>query len=227
MKKRKILKIVMLVITIILIVFVIATTRKVIILTSLKNKVAEYSQISNLHMKTETEDAMLETFMKKDIYKTIFQSKEQNSTITHITDYNTNEGRTYWDSKDGKVLQIKRNNEFEFLKVTPIYTFADSISFFETIINSVVSRIYTESIDGEEYYVIEGMRNTNFICGENTINVKGYVNKETGLRTKMVETVKQDGEKKTRITTYEYSFDNITAEDLKEPNRDEYKIIEE
>lgn len=226
MEKKKILKILLLLLAIIVVAFTITTARKVIILTSLKNKVAEYKQRSDLHMKTETEEATIETFIKEDIYKTVLHHKEENMTVTQITDYKEKEGRTYWASENEKNLQIRKEKEYEFLKVTPIYTFADSTSFFETIVNAINSRIYTETIDGKECYVIEGMKNTNFISTGDTVNIKGYVDKDTGLRMRMVETVKEDGKKRDKISTYEYGFDKITEEDLQEPNRSEYKIIE-
>lgn len=225
-KMKRIFKIILLVVVIISILFVVTTARKVIILTSLKDKIIIYNQNSVVHEKIETEQTIIEAFIKEDMYKTVIQSKEANYSIIHITDYNSNEGRTYFEGINGKFMQIIRNDEFELYKLTPIYTFANSASFLETLTNSIVSKIYTESINDEEFYVIEGKKNTNFVCGEGTIiNVKGYINKKTGLRSKMVETIEENGEKKNRITIYEYSFDNITLEDFQEPNRAEYEML--
>ena len=45
-----------------------------------------------------------------------------------------------------------------------------------------------------------------------------YVEKETGLTIKKVEIINENGQKSENIVTYEYKFDSVTDEDVKEPN---------
>ena len=90
-----------------------------------------------------------------------------------------------------------------------------------------MSKIYTEKVDGYECYVIDSMKNTNAIYSEGTISLKMYLNKETGLAVKVVETIRsEDGSTKENITTYNQKFDIVTDEDMKAPNNEEFTIQE-
>ena len=54
-----------------------------------------------------------------------------------------------------------------------------------------------------------------------------YLDKETGLAVKTIETIKnEDGTIEDSVTTYEQKIDVVTDEDMKEPDREEF-IIEE
>lgn len=203
--------------------FIISTARKIIILTSLKDKVAEYRQSTDVHIKTESGEISVETFITNDMHKLVLNYRTKNLVLTQIEDYNMNEQRTYFDSGEIKSLDIKKDVS-EFMQIIPMYTFADSQNLLETIVNSVNSKIYTEDVDGMKCYVIESTKNTNFGFSGEPINGKGYVNKETGLKVKFIETVENYGEISDKVTTYEYSFDKIPEEDLQEPDRNEYEI---
>ena len=55
-----------------------------------------------------------------------------------------------------------------------------------------------------------------------------YLNKETGLAVKTIETVKkEDGTTEEWVTTYEQKFDVVTDDDMKEPDTLEFTIQEE
>lgn len=60
----------------------------------------------------------------------------------------------------------------------------------------------------------------------NTNKLLIYVDKDTGLTVKRIEQIIEDGNIKENITTCEYKFNEVTDEDIKEPDALEYKIQE-
>ena len=68
--------------------------------------------------------------------------------------------------------------------------------------------------------------NTNFLYDTNTTKISIYVEKTTGLTLKMIEEVKENNDKKQISKDFEYKFNNVTDEDIKEPDNSEYKLQE-
>ena len=91
-------------------------------------------------------------------------------------------------------------------------------SLLERIINSILTSIKTVKIDGKEFYEVSGKYSPSTLYSENTEKISVYVEKETGLTIKKVEIINENGQKVENITTFEYKFDSVTDEDVKEPN---------
>ena len=77
---------------------------------------------------------------------------------------------------------------------------------------------HTVKIDGKEFYEVSGKYSPSTLYSENTEKISVYVEKETGLTIKKVEIINENGQKVENITTFEYKFDSVTDEDVKEPN---------
>ena len=84
----------------------------------------------------------------------------------------------------------------------------------------------TKKIDGKDYYILSSKMNTNFLYNTNTTKMTIYVEKNTGLTTKIVEEVNENGEIKEIYKDFEYKFNNVTDEDISEPDNSEYKMQE-
>lgn len=219
-KKMSLLKKIMIGIAIILLIIVILTARKFIILKSIQNKNIEYEKLDNIYTKSTYgyEKTTCERYIKGNIDKLVF--KKEGTCMTQIMD--VEEERNYFDYGDIKQLQISKidRNSFWMSKMPVV---VDTLSTsFEILYNSVVSRIHTEKIGGEEFYVIEGKLFTGFAYLQDTKSVKAYINKETGILAKRVETLKDGTE---RVTEFECSFGTVTDEDIKDPDRTEYTIV--
>ena len=88
--------------------------------------------------------------------------------------------------------------------------------------NNCCSMIHTKTEDGKEYYVVSGFNSNLFpMTGD---HVEAYINKETGLIEKIVETGKDGNEVQT--TTYKYEFNNVKTTDLGIPDIASYKLAE-
>ena len=71
------------------------------------------------------------------------------------------------------------------------------------IINAIVTSIKTKKIDGKDYYVLSSKMNTNFLYDTNTTKMTIYIEKDTGLTTKIVEEVNEIGETKQVLKDFE------------------------
>lgn len=105
-----------------------------------------------------------------------------------------------------------------FASYTVISNVGYSNSLLERIINSILTSIKTVKIDGKEFYEVSGKYSPSTLYSENTEKISVYVEKETGLTIKKVEIINENGQKVENTTTFEYKFDSVTDEDVKEPN---------
>lgn len=85
--------------------------------------------------------------------------------------------------------------------------------------NIVSDHIKNQTIDGKKYYVVT--KSSAKMYNDQTKEAKVYIDKETGLVTKVED--KKDG--KDYITTYEYEFNTVTADDLSVPNISDYQVV--
>ena len=82
-----------------------------------------------------------------------------------------------------------------------------------------------KKIAGKECYEISTMYNPNYIYDENSKDLKIYIEKDSGLPVKVVETIEENGEKIQNTIAYEYAFDCVTDEDIAEPEDRSYNLI--
>ena len=68
-----------------------------------------------------------------------------------------------------------------------------SSNFFETIFNSIVTKIRLVEIDGRKCYELSSLWSTNYMYQSNTNKLLIYVDKDTGLTVKRIEQIIEDG----------------------------------
>lgn len=228
-KKMKLWKKILIIIAILLIIFIIIVSRKVLILNSLNDKISKYENSTNAYSKVtiNLEDSritQIETYLKDDVIKTIARFKNADNLDSTVIQFEYPDVmKTYIEDGDKKTFSSYKN---EVIERNIIINYASYNNIFELIYNSIVSRIYTYTLDEKECYVIESTANSNFLYDEDVINVKVYIEKDTGLCLKMVEEYDKNNEIKEYETLREYKFDSITDEDMKEPDISEYTIIQ-
>ena len=215
-KKIKIWKIVLGVIVLIFFLFVIFLTRKMIILSSLENKLAGYQEKNNIYVKTEITDSenntTFEKYYKDGIEKDVLSIPNREEKITQYL-YD-NERKLFVEKEDKKTVTTTEKPEEIVASVLVSYTSYED--FWQLLFNSITASITTAQLDGKECYVISSSYNLNFIYEGDSDTVKVYIDKETGLALKCEEV------NNNRITKYQYSFDTVQDEDLKEPDMEQY-----
>lgn len=238
-KKTKLWKIILLILVIVLLAISIITIRKVLILSDLDKKVTDYeNNNNNIYIKTTFNfndyNSQMERFIKDDVDKVILEKTDSSgikSKIIQIT--YPNERKFYTEFKDNKILHIysekapTRGAHIEgsaTVTYSSIMNFTYSISLPERILNSLVTKIKTTEVDGIKCYELSSLCSSNYIYDENATKLLVYINKDTGLPIKAIEKIKESGTLKENITTYEYKFNVVTDDDLKEPDNSEYTL---
>ncbi len=207
-EKIKLWKIIVAILVILLVIFAINTIRKVIIFNNLQEKISKYEKSENMYSKIDSEKSITERFIKNDIDKpmTVIQLK------------NGNECKNYTFFEETKKVTVTDVNNMDALRVTKINNTINTNSFIDKLIKCITSKVSTETIDGKEYYVIDGKLSGSQLMLQNVISTKAYIDRETGLTMKIIEITKENNNKKEYITNYEYNFDSITDDEISEPN---------
>lgn len=244
MDKKKIIKIFLLIILLLFLTLIILTIRKTIILSDIDTKVSNLeNNKKNIYMKMTsiTSEYTLETerFIKDDIDKLILKKKNKDGTETKTIQYDNAERHRVYTEKDGNI-NLTTDTVYEGISPKPVrgahieapegvtpfasYTVIPnaggySISLPERIKNSIFTSLKTVKIDGKECYEVSGKYSysPSILYDENTEKISIYVEKETGLTIKTVEIISENGHEVENIATFEYNFDTVTDEDIKEP----------
>lgn len=237
-KKMKWWKKVLIVVAIILLIFIILTIRKTIILADINNKVSDLeNNKKNIYIEvnviTNTYTAELKRYIKDNVDKMVIENTNQNGEKTKIIQITYPNQRKVFTEKDNvKVMNVYDEvapvrkayiGDSDTSSYSAIVNLAYATSIPEQILNSILTTITTAEIDGKECYELSSKYNSNFIYSQNGKEMKAYVEKETGLPVKIVEVINENGQETKNITKYNYKFDSVTDEDIKEPNNSEYK----
>lgn len=215
---KKIVERIILIIGVIVILYLIYVIRNAVILSAIDGRIAKYENSTNLYKKVVTEKngivrTSAEIYFKDGVDKTIFNA-ENGKTMIQI------------DGKDTHKIFIEPDKKASISKgqaeKSMIANFADSYyGVLGVFKNSLMTLITTEEVNGKECYKITGYLD-NFIVSQ---DIKGlptvYIEKDTGLAIKYVENLK-DGTVNT--INYEYKFNVVTDDDLKEPDISEYDV---
>ena len=220
-KKLKIGKIILIIVLIIMILLVIRTIRNYTILNSMRNKVAEYTEKTNFYYKIEEDNSNIsyfEVYRKNDIKKiTIMQKEPETKVMNFIYPGYTNIYEDVANATDS----MRSQNDETFENVT-IPNYINFNNHFQMLFSSLLANIKTETIDGTEYYVISNLYSPSYTIENHVKKVTFYFSKNTGLVEKIVETI-DTGEENTILYTYE--FDNVTDENLSEPDKSNYELL--
>lgn len=231
-KKMKLWKIILLIVVILLLLYVILTLRKVMIIASLNKKVMAYDNATNLHTTSTFHNHLTsqvsswEKYFKDDVVKEVLIFKDNLRQIIQVTA--PSERRNYTISDTAKTLNIYPGDN-SCVHISRTSNYAMSYGILDCIWNASVSKVYQEEVDNHSCYVIESSKNSNFttLSSEKLVNAKAYIDKDTGLTLKVVfVTESESGDTNEATLSYTYEFDNVTEEDMKEPDRNEFKVIE-
>lgn len=215
-EKIKLWKIIVAILVILLVIFAINTIRKVIIFNNLQEKISKYEKSENMYSKIDSEKSITERFIKNGIDKLIIKYKDKPMTVVQLK--NGNKCKNYTFFEETKKVTVTDVNNMDALRVTKINNTINTNSFIDKLIKCITSKVSTETIDGKEYYVIDGKLSGSQLMLQNVISTKAYIDRETGLTMKIIEITKENNNKKEYITNYEYNFDSITDDEISEPN---------
>ena len=210
---RKILKWILLILFVILIIVITLITRKMIIISNLQNKISQYKESSNYYAKIlayfEESKEITECYVKEDSYLSTIIHNNTGKVVEYCDGKIVN---TYIDTIDGeKILEV--NGVPDKILVAD---YLANIDKFKSIFISIKSEKYNE----QDCYYIEFSQNTD--------KIGVYINKETGLPMKACNgmSTNSNGEKFDNFIEYQYEFDVVTNEDIKEPDITGYQMVD-
>ena len=213
-------KVFLVILLILILAIIIHYVKNQMIFAKIYNTAKDYVSIENYEVKREITgtDINNTTDAKylNGLYKVTF-TQSDNSKLTMVTMQNK---VAIFTEKDGvKTIKFldKDNVNLNGIIVLENRTFTSNEWY-----NNFCSKICTKNEDGKEYYVISGF-NSNIMPTVGN-HAEAYINKETGLIEKIVETGKDGNEVQT--TTYKYEFNNVKTTDLGIPDITSYKLAE-
>lgn len=225
-KKMKLWKKILIVLLVVLLIFVAFTARKIIIISNLSKKLEKYQNMDNIYARTAADHASItsyEKYYKDGVEKDVIWSAEKNVKFIQYT--YKDQRKLFQEMEDKKTLNVYKESN-ENVSSPILVNYIMSVDLMGNLINSLTSKITTENVDGKECYVLENKYNPNFLYDANATNLKVYIEKETGLTTKVVEFITTDGVKSQKTINYDYSFGTVTDEDMSEPDASLYELIE-
>ena len=217
MKMKKILKILGIILEILIVLVLIHTIRNYRIITDLQDKIIQYANSNNYHVKyITTEDSGLIVTMeyyKKDNKEVVFLERNLNNEINKVSMY-TSEGKTnvYTSSKDSKMAQLNTDTKISI----NIFNQLETSNNWQTFIGSINTKVKPIIYKEKECYDI-----SKFVS-EGTLTFGGaemYIEKDTGLLVKTIEG--------TIISEREQEFNNVDDSIFVEPDISQYKIQED
>lgn len=213
-------KVFLVILLILILAIIIHYVKNQMIFAKIYNTAKDYVSIENYEVKREITgtDINNTTDAKylNGLYKVTF-TQSDNSKLTIVTMQNKEAMLT---EKDGvKTIKFLDKDKVSLNGIIGLenHTFTSNEWY-----NNFCSKICTKTEDGKEYYVISGF-NSNIMPTVGS-HAEVYINKETGLIEKIVETGKDGNEVQT--TTYKYEFNNVKTTDLGIPDIASYKLAE-
>lgn len=228
-KKFKLWKIILIIIACILLLAIIFTLRNVMILNKLQNKILAFEKNNNVYSKVDSEISTIENFILGDNSKIVMKFKDKPLTSIQIKTGNDYKDYLFYEAVNKVSISNNSIDNINAINRPKVENFAETFGFLHKIIKSITSKIYTEKIEGKEYYVIENKDNNKYIILQEFKGSKAYIDKETGLPFKLVKTGKRndsDIDIKEYTTNFTYNTDVVTDNDLIKPNIEKYELMD-
>ena len=213
--KKKIIRIILIILSIILIMFLIHAVRNYIIISNLQNKIAQYKDSIYHHIRivsNQQDNSMtIINYYHSGNHKVLFLERELNGKISKISAFSDGEKyHTYIESEDKKIA----TNDAALIELQ-IYNGTETESFGQKLLSSFFASIKSVKENGKKYYQIKNIYSTYFMTTEGQVSL---IDPETGLLYKTVE----NGS----TTRREYEFDQIDERVFIEPDISQYQIKE-
>ena len=205
----------------ILLIFMILTTRKILIISKLKNLAEDYTQINNIHAKIYNYSGHLTTdeiFVKNDKYLKIHNIYTDNSLTKMILYNNADSTNIYVDNGEKKIARLNSDESVEF----EVYNYFVNESVNDFLMLSIFSDITEEYCNGKDCYKITNI--PQFMDSKSNDETV-YIEKDTGL---IVRIIKENNLNSNfdidYVTDFFYEFNTVTDEQMVEPDIEGYEV---
>ena len=213
-------KVFLVILLILILAIIIHYVKNQMIFAKIYNTAKDYVSIENYEVKREITGTDINNTTDAKYLNGLYKvtlTQSNNAKVTMVTMQNK---VAIFTEKDGvKTIKFLDKDKVNLNGIIGLenHTFTSNEWY-----NNFCSKICTKNEDGKEYYVISGF-NSNIMPMVGN-HAEAYINKETGLIEKIVETGKDGNEVQT--TTYKYEFNNVKTTDLGIPDITSYKLAE-
>ena len=199
-KKMKLWKKILIVIAVIILIYLLITLYKYIVLTKIYERNTESNEMQNRHYYSETEDQIMEFWYKDGLMKFHLERKGNIGDIIMWENSNTGEKYVFWNEPE------KRYQEGGQVIANYASMFAERESKIRFMMAAYpLVFIAPTKYDGKQCYYVA------------MDDMKEKIDKETGL-----VLYESNGMER----TLNYTFNDVTDEDVQMPNLSEYEYIE-
>ena len=226
---KKFFKILGIALLIIVAFLVVHTMRNVIIIKNITSKIETYQEKTNHYVKSiSTQGNIIENFYKdgRQLMKFINTSETGIRKMTRYDDGNIVNTylETQTESGTEKIAMLNSNSLPSFQGITN-WLYVDDTKHL--ILMALLANIRSVEQNGKECYKVDLLYASNILM-QSEEKFALYIEKDTGLtiRNQNGAIVEENGKKIPIIMDYEYKFDIVTDDDLKEPDISEYTIQE-
>ena len=218
---NKKIKYFIIVLILILLIFLILIGRKLIIIENLKGSINKYITSNNYYVKSSNYNSSngsiinIETYNKNDIQLVKYTHLNEDNPSEIIVYHNGDTTNSYIDVGGEKTAKLN----FGELKTSISNIYPKNI--YQDIIMAMFSSITSEECNGKQCYKISNMTKDITSILPNEIL---YIEKDTGLEIKRINYNDLDEPENYISTSFEYQFNTVTDENVKEPNINEYTV---
>ena len=216
-KIKKVLKIILIIIAILIILFLIHTIRNFIIVLQLQTKISQFTDVTNYHIKTITneESGIIVTvnYYKKDNKQAYFLERNKDNEIIKMFVYSNGEKtHMYTETPEYKTANLNVGNFTGVEIVNSLY----NRNTWQTILSSMMANIKTVKLNEKDCYEINNFPSEVLWLGlgKNVI----YIEKDTGLM------IRNDTD--SLIVENMYEFNTVNDEIFIEPDISQYQVYE-
>ena len=208
---KKVKKIFLIILILFIICFLFYIIRNFIIYSGIYSKVSLYYITNNVYYEkySSAEPEKIIKYSKLNDFEKIETVKNNSIYLINWNDFSNNEFLDIF-VKDNVVVNRNKKPETHNL---PLFVVQEDNSFTNKLLKSMSTFITTEKFEESDCYVISQSMQ------------KIWIEKETGLILKIEQKTKiNDEEKIVTIIYSNWKFDELTNEDIKKPNTDNYFI---
>ena len=220
-KKVVLITVILTIIVSIILTFIILTTRKILIISKLKNLAEDYTEINNIHAKIYNYSWHLTTdeiFIKDDKILKIHNIHTDNSSTEMILYKDADSTNIYIDNGEEKIAKLDTNENVEF----EILNYFANENMSDFLMLSIFSDITEEYCNGKECYKITNLPQfLDLKSNDETV----YIEKDSGLIVRIIKDNNPDSNINIDyITDFFYEFDTVTDNEIAEPDIERYEV---
>ena len=216
---KKILIILLIIISIALVLFSAHTIRNYIIVKNVEKNISKYLGSTNYHMTATQLDnnykdlKIITNYYRKDNKELAIIERHMGDDLTTMSMYYDGEKTNmYWVTKDEKLASLNVQKSI----YVNLYNMLENDTKWQTIVACALSTIKSTNINGKDCYKISNYMSTSSMVGQDKNEI--YLDKDTGLCMKSIMD--------RQIYERKYEFDNVSDDIFVEPDINEYKIQE-